>query len=153
MVKIAFANHNYIDIISEFEKNNFYGEAYSFDTINDMLKDNYILKDNDNIFIALDNDELVGYIIFHIQSDFTDIYKIFVREKDRRNGIAQMMLLEVEKLSKRYNSKKIMIEVREKNINAINLYNKFGMENIDIRKNYYNNPTDNALIFKKELGE
>ena len=147
MITINFAKKEQIKLISEFEINEFNSEAYSFDMLNDMMKDNYLLKDNDNIFVLLDDEDLIGYIIFHISKDFTDIFKIFIRDNDKRKGYATMLLNKVIDLAKRYNSHKLMVEVRAKNLNAINFYKKNNFEQISIRDKYYKNPTDDALIF------
>ena len=151
MIKINFAKTEHIDLIADFELENFKAEAYSIETIKNMMKDNYILKNNDNIFEISDEDDLIGYIIFHISSDFTDIYKIFIREKDRKSGLATKLVEYVESLSKRYASKKLMVEVRSQNIPAISFYERFGLKRISVRENYYHNPTDNAIIMEKVL--
>ena len=151
MVNIGFGNIEHIDTILYFEQQYFNNEAYSRDTLIDILKDNYLLKNNINLFVLTNELELIGYIIFSIYDDFTDILKIFVREKDRKNGFATMMLKKVYSLAKRYSSKKIMIEVRSKNESGINLYIKNGFTNISTRKDYYKNPDDDALIFEKEV--
>lgn len=153
MFKVSFAKTENIALISEYEHDNFLGEAYSFDYLNEIMKDNYILKDNDNIFTINIDEELVGYIIFHISKDFTDIYKIYVREKNRRNGYGCELIKEVEKMAKRFNSNKIMIEVRSKNETAINFYKKNGYKRISIRNCYYQNPIDDAIIFEKYIGD
>lgn len=153
MFKISFAKTENIPLISEYEHDNFMSEAYSFDYLNDIMKDNYILKNNDNIFTINLEDELVGYIIFHISKDFTDIYKIYVRENNRRNGYGHELIKEVEKMAKRFNSSKIMIEVRSKNETAINFYIKNGYKKINVRNCYYKNPTDDAIIFEKYIGD
>lgn len=151
MITINFAKTEHLQLISEFELNEFHDEAYSFDTLTDMMKDNYLLKNNDNIFEISNEEDLIGYIIFHVSEDFTDIYKIFIRDNDKRKGYATDLLNKVIEIAKRYNSKKIMIEVRSKNINAINFYKKNGFEQISIRKEYYKNPSDDALILERSL--
>lgn len=151
MITINFAKTEHLQLISEFELNEFHDEAYSFDTLSDIMKDNYLLKNNDNIFEISNEEDLIGYIIFHITDDFTDIYKIFIRDNDKRKGYATDLLNKVIELAKRYNSKKIMIEVRSKNLSAINFYKNNGFEQISIRKDYYKNPTDDALIFERSL--
>ena len=151
MITINFAKSEHLNLISEFEINEFHDEAYSFDTLSDIMKDNYLLKNNDNIFEISNDEDLIGYIIFHITDDFTDIYKIFIRDNDKRKGYATDLLNKVIELAKRYNSKKIMIEVRSKNVSAINFYKNNGFEQISIRKDYYKNPTDDALIFERSL--
>lgn len=151
MLNINFANNEYIDLISEFEKENFHAEAYSKDELNQMLIDNHILKDNTNIFIITHEEEFLGYIIFSITDDFTDIYKIFIRESDRNKGYATKLIEYVYNLARRYNSKKLMIEVRSENSVAIKFYEKNGFSNISIRKLYYKDPIDDALIYERKV--
>ena len=151
MVKVNFAKKEHLELISEFENANFYAEAYSYELLNEMFKDNYLLKNNDNIFEISDDEDLIGYIIFHISEDFTDIYKIFIRESDKRKGYATMLLDKVVEISNRYNSKKIMVEVRSNNKTAISFYKKNKFDEISIRQGYYKNPKDDAIIFERRL--
>lgn len=151
MVTVNFAKNEHLDLIAEFEHTHFNSEAYSSEMLKEMLKDNYLLKNNDNIFEVSDEDELIGYIIFHVSYDFTDIYKIFVRDSDKRKGYATMLLNKVIEISKRYNSKKLMVEVRSNNENAISFYNKNNFEQISVRKDYYKNPSDDAIILERRI--
>lgn len=151
MVNVNFTKTEHINLIAEFENAYFFDEAYSIDTIEDIMKDNYILKNNTNIFSLTFDDELIGYIIFHISDDFTDVYKIFVRDSERGSGYGTMLLEKVINLAKRFKSKKIMIEVRKNNISAVKFYEKNGFKCISERVNYYKNPTDDALIYERVI--
>lgn len=151
MIKVGLAKSEYIDLIAEFEENYFNAEKYTKQYLNEILSNNHILKNNTNIFVVCDDDELLGYIIFSITDDFTDILKIFIREYDRKKGYAKLLIDTVYNLAKRYNSKKIMIEVRSNNRNAIKLYEKCNFKNISIRRNYYKDPTDDAIIYEREI--
>ena len=44
--------------------------------------------------------------------------------------------------------KKVFLEVRSKNTSAIRLYENYGFKKIGIRREYYNNPTDDALLME-----
>ena len=48
-------------------------------------------------------------------------------------------------------TKDIFLEVRESNKVAINFYKKNNFKEISIRKNYYSEPTENAIIMKLEV--
>ena len=45
----------------------------------------------------------------------------------------------------------VFLEVRRSNGAAISLYTSLGFENIGVRKNYYKLPTEDALLYKKDL--
>ena len=151
MIKINFAKTIHIDLIAELETMHFFGEAYSKSTIENFVSNNYKLKDNTNIFVVENDDELIGYAIFSIMDDFTDIYKIFIRESDRLKGYGTMLIDKIIELAKRYNSKKLMIEVRKNNKTAASFYITNNFKNISTRKNYYKNPPDDALIYERLL--
>ena len=44
-----------------------------------------------------------------------------------------------------------VLEVRESNAAAISLYQKTGFEKIGVRKNFYSDPKESAVIYKKEI--
>jgi ribosomal-protein-alanine N-acetyltransferase len=86
-----------------------------------------------------------GFLEYNLSSPEIDIVDIFVDEKFRRQGVASELLTE---LFDKYPDHVIFLEVRQSNIPAINLYRKFGFEQFNIRKNYYKNPTEDALAMK-----
>ena len=106
-----------------------------------------IINDLEYIFgYYLDND-LVGFI--HISKIFEtiDIINIVVDEKYRNKKIASQLLEYIINHFKDIN--KILLEVSDNNIPAINLYKKYNFEVINIRKKYYKN--SNALIMKRDV--
>lgn len=91
--------------------------------------------------------EVCGYVGLHSILDEGYITNIAVSEKHRRKGIASALLekliSDTEKLSF------ITLEVRVSNVPAISLYERFGFENVGTRKNYYTNPSEDALLMTK----
>lgn len=85
--------------------------------------------------------ELVGVIDFSLIYDRIEINYIFVKENYRRNGIASKMLEYV--ISYKVS---ISLEVDEKNIKALKLYEKYGFQKKAIRKNYYGNNNGILMI-------
>ena len=47
--------------------------------------------------------------------------------------------------------KSLFLEVRENNTAARKLYEKTGFVEVGMRKNYYSNPTENAVLYKMEI--
>ena len=100
--------------------------------------------------VALDGDEVVGYIGSQSSCDETDIMNIAVHPDCRRRGIAESLIDNLIKELKKRGSHALMLEVRVSNDPAIALYEKLGFQQVGRRKNYYRNPKEDALILRKE---
>ena len=111
---------------------------------------NAIKSSTNKYYVAYLEDNIVGYFGIDILPDFIDILTIVVKEEFKRKHIASFFLEEIFEIAKENNIQKILLEVRKSNIPAQKLYNKFGFKQISIRKNYYNNPNEDAIILIKE---
>lgn len=102
------------------------------------------LNPNETIFIYKENNSIKGFI--HIQNglDIIDLLNIIVKPEYRNQGIGSVLL---KYIIDNKQDKKIMLEVRSKNINAIKLYQKYDFKIINIRKNYYKD--DDAIIMER----
>ncbi|MBE6862566.1 MAG: ribosomal-protein-alanine N-acetyltransferase [Ruminococcus sp.] len=79
-----------------------------------------------------------------------DITNVAVSPVYRRQGLAVRLINELERLLPD-DAEEIFLEVRESNIPAISLYEKCGFERLSIRKNFYDNPCENAVVMRKSL--
>ena len=70
---------------------------------------------------------------------------IVVRKDKRKEGIGSKLLNKIFEIAKEKNAQTITLEVNEKNLPAIRLYQKFGFEQTGLRKKYYHNMY-NAII-------
>ena len=79
------------------------------------------------------------------------ITNVAVKNKHRRKGVAVGLLSELIDLAKEAESEFVSLEVRCSNTPAISLYGKLGFGKIGIRKSFYENPREDALIMTKYL--
>lgn len=112
----------------------------------EALKDNGIV-----IYIQEDNGTVSALLTAYTAIGEADITNVAVLPEYRRKGYATALISEFEKIIPQ-DTEDIFLEVRESNINAINLYIKSGFEKISVRKRFYSNPTENAIIMKKKAG-
>ncbi|MBQ4156417.1 MAG: ribosomal protein S18-alanine N-acetyltransferase [Clostridia bacterium] len=106
------------------------------------------------VFIGfIENEMLVGYGSIFIVSGEAYINNIAVLKDFRKKGIAKTIVNQLIDICKLKNCEFITLEVRESNFPAISLYEKQGFEKITIRKNYYSNPVENAIIMTKYFVE
>ena len=109
----------------------------------------YICSETGMCFTALDGGEVIGYIIGRKIPPEGEIYRIAVRPDRRQRGVGYRLLSYGLKTERGSGVETVFLEVRESNIPARALYRAYGFSEISIRKNYYQNPTENAVIMIK----
>ena len=137
--KLTSNNIDYIEQIFNLEKEIFKSSAFSKSYLNTLIK-----GDNSFIYVYLIDDKVCGYLMILDSIDVYEILAIAAVEEYRNKGIAQELLDKIK-------TKDIFLEVRESNQTAINFYKKNKFKEISIRKNYYSEPTENAIIMKLEV--
>ena len=100
--------------------------------------------------VAEQDGAVCGYVGSQTVLDETDMMNIAVRPDCRRHGIAAALIDELIVRLKERGSHILRLEVRVSNAPAIALYDSLGFTQLGLRKNYYRNPKENALILGKE---
>ncbi len=93
-----------------------------------------------------EKDSVKAYIGFWQIIDEAHITTLAVHPDCRRNQLAQILLIKTIEDCYKNMVKYITLEVRESNLPAILLYEKFLFESIGMRKNYYQDNGENAII-------
>ena len=91
--------------------------------------------------------ELAGYYALQYVLDEAVIAIIAVKRKFRRQGLGRRLLQEISAFAEEKKIGKIHLEVRSENEAAVHLYRSFGFEEVGRRKNYYEAPKDDAILF------
>lgn len=100
-------------------------------------------------FVALEEDEVIGFAILEAVLDEGNLLDIAVDENHRRKGVARLLFEEMLEKAKENELSFITLEVRSSSTPAIALYEAMGFEKVGVRKNYYNKPTEDALLMTK----
>ena len=137
--KLTINDVDYIEQIFNLEKNIFKNSAFSKESTENLVK-----ADNSFIYAYLVDEKVCGYLMVLDSIDVYEILAIATIEEYRNKGIAQELLDKIK-------TKDIFLEVRKSNEKAINFYKKNNFKEISIRKNYYSEPTENAIIMKLEV--
>lgn len=109
------------------------------------------LEDEKSVTIAaFSGDVLCGFITGVYLLDTADIYSVAVDLEYRKKGVGKLLLeYFFSALPDEVNS--VGLEVRESNLPAIKLYEKTGFERVGLRKNFYSDPRENAILMTKKL--
>ncbi len=102
-----------------------------------------------HFLVAIENDEVLGYIGMSIVIDEGYIFNVAVKENSRKKGVATALINELVTYGKKNNFSFITLEVRESNEPARLLYSKFGFIKVGERKDYYTDPKENAILMTK----
>ena len=92
---------------------------------------------------------VVGFVLGRIVADEGELYQIGVHPDFRRGHIAAGLLDYFHLTLRDKGAVCCFLEVRSKNAPAIALYERFGYEQISVRKGYYGD--DDAVIYRVEL--
>ena len=101
------------------------------------------------MFAAKDRGVVCGYIGLYIIADECDIANVAVVPEYRKCGIATALISHATDFAQKKNVERMMLEVRASNTPAISLYKKFGFEEVGVRKNYYTQPKEDALLMDR----
>ena len=146
-IKISMVALEDISQILEIEKECFGTEAWS----EEMFKYACIGKFG-GIIKAEYEEKICGFLVYAILGgDEVNIDDIAVMPENRKKGIADAMMRYIFEKSEKSGIKKIMLEVRESNLPAIKLYEKYHMKKDGIRKNYYREPLENAILMSADI--
>ncbi len=140
-MRISKFDESYLEQVLEMEKDVF-SDAWS----KEMFLSEIDIK-NGIFYLCLEGEKLVGYIIARKILDEIEILNIAVDSQYRRQKIGEKLLLEILNMS---DVSLFSLEVRTSNEPAIALYKKHGFKPVFIRKRYYENPSEDALVMIKE---
>ena len=103
-------------------------------------------------FLAADCDgKTVGYVCACNTLGEINIANVSVTEDHRSQGIATMLMEELERRAVEKGASAIFLEVRVSNNRALGLYRKRGFEIQSILPDFYRKPKENGFLMKKTL--
>ena len=94
------------------------------------------------------SDTVFGYICGSSCLDEAEIRKFAVADQVRRRGLGRKLLAHSLQFLQLQQIKTCLLELRESNTVALELYSSFGFQKIGSRKSYYRNPCEHAIILK-----
>ena len=119
--------------------------------------DSFYYEMNENQFahylVAEDNGEIIGFCGLWLVIDAAQITNVAVVEKMRGKKLGEALMREAIRISKDASMDVMTLEVRVTNTVAQNLYRKLGFQDGAIRKGYYTDNGEDALLMWVNLNE
>jgi len=101
--------------------------------------------------VAVQGDTVAGYIGSQSVMGESDMMNVAVHPDFRRQGVAKKLVQALVDALLENGNHCLTLEVRVSNAPAISLYEKLDFVQVGLRKNYYRNPKEDALILRKEF--
>lgn len=136
-----------IDGVFEVEKNCF-EDYWSKDSFKKELSNNLA-----KYLVAKVDGKVVGYVGIWFVVDEGHITNVAVHENYRGKKIGDKLIKELVQVCKDNKIVSMTLEVRASNIVAQNLYRKYGFKMAGIRKEYYSNNKEDAIIMWNDIKE
>ena len=112
-----------------------------------------IFRDNSFFALAVDADTVVGFIILRHTADEGDLFQLAVDAAYRRRGVADALMDKALEWGWGRGIVVVYLEVRKSNNAAIALYEKHGFKKSGLRKRYYIDPVEDAVVMTRSNGE
>lgn len=100
----------------------------------------------DTYLVYQENDRVLGYSVIRLLGDEGEIQRIAVDPRHQRRGIARKLMEAMVAFSRARGVGSIALEVRAGNQGARKLYEAYGFRQEAVRREYYHNPREDALI-------
>ncbi|NLN59448.1 MAG: ribosomal protein S18-alanine N-acetyltransferase [Deltaproteobacteria bacterium] len=125
--------------------------AFQSQWTGDMFRQELVLPFSRHLVARLPHQGIAGYIIFWILHDEVQLQRIAVKNDLRGHGIGVLLIREMMRICALGKVKDGSLEVRPSNEPALNLYKKFNFVMAGIRKGYYTDTREDALIMTFQI--
>jgi [ribosomal protein S18]-alanine N-acetyltransferase len=131
-----------------------FSDPWSFETFSAALALRHMrfLVAEDRVARAGDGEPaLVGYVVAMVMADEGEIADVAVAPGARRRGVARTLIERVAADLMQEGVRSLYLEVRESNAPARALYDAMGFAQVGRRRGYYQLPSEDALLLRKDL--
>lgn len=114
----------------------------------------YELRENEfgHFYVICENDKIIGFIDFWITFETCQLANIAIHPDYQHRGYSKQLMDKMIEVANQMKCETIMLEVRVSNTNAKNLYKSYEFIDMNIRKGYYSDNGEDAIVMCKALG-
>jgi ribosomal-protein-alanine N-acetyltransferase len=127
-------------------ENQLFRSAWSEEMFSDDLDQNYAIS-----LVVLEHDIIVAYIVLYTVLDELHVANLGVAPEYQRLGIGYSLLQDILCTARSCSYAFAHLEVRKSNLPAISLYERLGFEKVGLRKNYYEEEQEDAILMSNLL--
>ena len=101
--------------------------------------------------VAEYGERVVGFMIYELHKDQIHVLNFSVRPDVRRRHIGKHMVNKLVRKLSQQRRNKILLEIRETNLDGLLFFRKQGFKAIDVLRDYYADSTDDAIVMQYRI--
>nr|WP_296155814.1 ribosomal protein S18-alanine N-acetyltransferase [uncultured Blautia sp.] len=109
----------------------------------------FLIKEENMFFVVEEKGKILGYCSMQTVLDEGDILNVAVRRERQKEGIGYFLVDSMLMMAEARGIRTVHLEVREGNDTARRLYQRLGFAEDGLRKNYYTDPLENAVLMTR----
>lgn len=98
------------------------------------------------LWTAVTDGRPMGYILYWVLDGEVDLLNLAVHPEQRRKGLGRILVNHMVEEAAMMKVESLWLEVRVSNYVAISLYREFGFERAGLRRNYYDDTDEDAIV-------
>ena len=110
----------------------------------------FLTRDDAMFLVVEEKEQILGYCGLLMVLDEGDVLNVAVRKDRQREGIGNFLMESMMRLAAERGINIIHLEVRKGNETAVRLYERLGFKKDGIRKGYYTDPVEDAILMTKK---
>lgn len=108
-------------------------------------------NDRAHYLVARADGKPVGYVGIWLVADEGHITNVAVHPDYRSRGVGRRLMEAITELARRKGARRLTLEVRKSNIRAQRLYESLGFKSVGVRRGYYRDNNEDAIIMWRDL--
>lgn len=136
-----------VPALARIEDNSFAEPWSAKEIANDITE-----TDRAYVAVAMIDDERAGYADMWLAADEAQIYNIVIDEPYRGRGIGKALMEHMISRARDVDCRTMTLEVRAGNDTAIAMYHDMGFRDVSVRRKYYRDNNEDALLMDLDLG-
>ena len=147
--KIRTATPDDIPLLLQLERESTTAAHWTLQQYTDLFRDGAAAS---RLVLLVEKDDvLLGFIVAHHIASEWELENIVVSSNERRKGIGARLMQGLMDALGHSASEFLFLEVRESNHSARRFYQKTGFQQAGVRKAYYRDPPEDAILYRLQL--
>ena len=111
----------------------------------------FLLRYDTLFLVAEEDDKIIGFCGVVMALDEGEITNVAVSQNRQKEGIGNLLVESIIRLIAELGVTLLYLEVRQSNERAISLYRRIGFTAVGMRRNYYEEPKEDAILMRRKI--